>query len=330
APPGTRYGNRVTALRWVKILKSLGHRVTLSTQMPAAAGAPAPFDALVALHAGRGHEAIRGFRQTHPGKPLVVALTGTDLYRDIQQDPRVVESLGWADRIITLHGLADQALPEPLRPKVRLILQSAPPPSPAVDALRRKAQARWSGPGGGQKRFTVCVVGHLREEKDPFRAAMAAREMVPSSGLRVIHAGRAMNDEMAQRALDEMARNPRYRWVGELPPWRVRRLMASSRLMVLSSRLEGGANVISEAAALGLPVLASRIAGSVGLLGENYMGYFPPVDTRGLAKLLRRGEMDPRYLAGLAHWMRDLAPMFHPDREKSAWQALLDELTPRI
>ena len=57
--------------------------------------------------------------------------------------------------------------------------------------------------------------------------------------------------------------------------------------MVLSSLSEGGANVISEAVAAGVPVLASRIDGSVGLL-DDYPGYFPVRDTAALARLLER------------------------------------------
>ncbi|NIP73887.1 MAG: TIGR04348 family glycosyltransferase, partial [Gammaproteobacteria bacterium] len=59
-----------------------------------------------------------------------------------------------------------------------------------------------------------------------------------------LHAGGALEPAMAQEARQEMAENPRYRWLGELPRWRARRVLARSRLMVLSSRVEGGANVI--------------------------------------------------------------------------------------
>jgi glycosyltransferase involved in cell wall biosynthesis len=63
-----------------------------------------------------------------------------------------------------------------------------------------------------------------------------------------------------------MAANPRYRWLGELPRWQALRVLARSHVLVLSSLTEGGANVISEALALGVPIVASRIAGSMGLL----------------------------------------------------------------
>jgi glycosyltransferase involved in cell wall biosynthesis len=126
-----------------------------------------------------------------------------------------------------------------------------------------------------------------------------------------------------------MAENPRYRWLGELPRWRARRLIAGSLLMVLSSRMEGGANVLGEAAVAGVPVLSTRIPGSVGLLGADYPGYFPVGDAAALAALLRRAETDPAYLAALERGVRRAAPLFAPRSEQAAWRALLAELRGR-
>jgi glycosyltransferase involved in cell wall biosynthesis len=96
---------------------------------------------------------------------------------------------------------------------------------------------------------------------------------------------------------------------------------------VLSSLSEGGANVISEAVAAGLPVLASRIDGSVGLLGRDYPGYVPVGDTAALARLLRRLETNPDFLARLQRAIERRALLFRPAREKAAWQALIREIT---
>ncbi|MFO0981072.1 MAG: glycosyltransferase [Planctomycetota bacterium] len=123
-----------------------------------------------------------------------------------------------------------------------------------------------------------------------------------------------------------MRRNRRYRWLGELPRGRALRLLRASHVLVLSSLLEGGANVISEALAAGTPVLASRIPGSVGLLGADYPGYFPAGDTRALAALLARAERDPRFRARLRAACRRRAPLVAPERERAAWRALLEEL----
>ena len=309
APRGSRYGNRVTAQRWARLLRQLGHTVVIAQEYKRA-----QCDVLVALHARRSAASIARFHRLHPDRPLVLCLTGTDLYKDIRRSKTAQRSLELADRLVTLQPLGEQELAEHLRPKVRSILQSVRP-TPV-------------GPPRRASTFDVCVVAHLRTVKDPFRAAMASRLLPASSRLRVLQVGGAMSASMAARARAEEARNPRFRWLGELPRWDTRRTMARSKALVLSSRLEGGANVVSEAVVEGTPVLASHIAGSIGLLGEDYPGYFPFGDTRALARLLHRIESEPDFLRELREWCAALAARFHPDREREAWAALLREIAP--
>jgi glycosyltransferase involved in cell wall biosynthesis len=177
--------------------------------------------------------------------------------------------------------------------------------------------------------FKVCVLGHLRPVKDPFRTALASRLLPPMSGVRVLHVGAALSPDMAKQARAEATCNPRYRWLGDLPRWRALRILAGSRLLVLTSRLEGGANVVSEAIAVGVPVLASRIAGSVGLLGSGYPGYFSFGDTHALAELLTRAETDATFYTKLKSWCRRLRPLVRPARERQSWRRLLRELAAR-
>jgi putative glycosyltransferase (TIGR04348 family) len=307
APPGTATGNLVTARRWAKILRGLGHRVSV---VPRFRGQRA--DVLVALHARKSFDSIARFRRERPGRPIVVALTGTDLYRDLRSSARARQALDLAARLVVLQPLAVKALPRRARGKARVILQSAA-------AVRPRPRAR---PGV----FEACVLGHHRRVKDPFSTAAASRLAPSSSKLCVLHVGAAMEPAMAARARAEQRRNPRYRWLGRLPHGQARRLMARCRLLCLTSRLEGGANVVSEAAAAGVPVLSSRIAGSVGLLGRRYPGYFPAGDTRALARLLLRAETDRRFYEGLKRGTRALARRARPERERSAWASLLDGL----
>src|SRR5262249_46764307 len=152
--------------------------------------------------------------------------------------------------------------------------------------------------------------GHLRQEKDPLRTALALRHLPANSRIRVTHAGQALSADWAKRARTAGRLDPRYRWLGELPRWQARRLLARSRLLVLSSRMEGGANVISEAIVERVPVLASQISGSIGLLGEAYPGFFPVRDTGALARLLRRAETEPSFYTQLRDWCARLAPRF--------------------
>jgi len=306
APANSRKGNRVTAARWARILKRLGHQVEIDRRYDFR-----PCDLLVALHARKSVESVHRYRLGNPDAPLIVALTGTDLYRDIRTNWRAKYALELADRLIVLQPCGVDELPSRMHPKTRVIFQSV---EPVADARTKS-----------EKTFDVCVLGHLRAEKDPLRTALALRLLPGTSRIRVTHAGQALTTEMAKRARAAMARDPRYRWLGEVPRWRARRLLARSHLLVLSSRMEGGANVISEALVEGVPVLASRIPGNVGMLGGRYPGYYPVGDTRALARLLERAESDAKYYGRLKDWCKGLAPLFDPARERAAWASLLAE-----
>ncbi len=308
AGPRSRAGNRASAVRWARMLRDAGHRVVIDTGYRGE-----PCDLMIALHAWRSAPAVERFHAAHPGRPLIVALTGTDIYRFQASDPETTHrSMRLADRLVVLHEAAAHDIPFEHRGKVRPILQSARPLS------RRDTRAR--------RHFEVCVVGHLRDEKDPLRAALAARRLPPDSRIRVVHLGKAHSPDWTAAAREEMAANRRYVWLGERPHWQVRRRMGRARVMVLSSRMEGGANVISEAVVAALPVIASRIPGSVGLLGEDYPGYYPIEDDAALADRLLRAERDPGFYRALEAGCTARAHLFTPEREAAGWRALVDEL----
>lgn len=307
APKESRQGNRITADRWARLLRQLGHRVVTTD-----AYRDQSCDVLIGLHARKSAASIRRYRAKRPDGRLVVVLTGTDLYHDLPQSRAAQRSIELADRLVVLQARAVDALPRGLQAKARVIVQSAVGPK--------------SRPATRKDVFEVCVVGHLRPVKDSFRTALAARRLPPESRIIVSHLGAALEPEMARRARDEMTRNPRYRWLGDLPHTQAVRVLARSRLLVNSSKMEGGANAICEALACGVPVLSSRIAGSIGLLGEDYPGYFDFGDTLELAALLSRFELDAAFRERLKSRCRDLARIVEPKRELAAWRRLLVEL----
>ncbi|MDP8960827.1 MAG: TIGR04348 family glycosyltransferase [Actinomycetota bacterium] len=307
APPGTNSGNRVTALRWRKLLRELGHDVFVTEAYDGQS-----CDVLVALHARRSAPSIARFRATRPDAPLVVALTGTDLYGDLDTSEAARRSLELASRLVVLHRLGVDGVPPPLQARVRIIEQSVEPIPPA--------EAR-------QDVFEVLVLAHLRPVKDPFLIAEAVRDLPDASSIEVVHAGGEIEAGMADRARAESERNPRYTWVGELPRFEALRLLARSRLLVLTSRLEGGANVISEALAASVPVVSTRIPGSVGLLGDDYPGYFPVGDPVTLCGLLWRVERDAAFRTALEVCVQGLRELVEPSRERQRWGSLLAEVT---
>jgi len=306
ATAGSRHGNRHTAARWAALLRALGHRVRIQVAWD---GAPA--DLMIALHARRSHDSVVRYALAFPDRPLVLVLTGTDLYRDIRSDPNAEESMALATRMVVLQEMGLRELHPALRAKTRVIYQSA-----------RHVAAQIPLKGC----FEVVVSGHLRDEKDPFRAVAALAHLPPESRIRITHIGAAMTPEMARSARHWSRREPRYRWLGELPHGRALRVLSRARLMVNSSRLEGGANVVGEALAAGVPVLASRISGNIGMLGSRYAGYFPVENERVLAELMWRAESDPAFCRELKAQCRKRRALVAPRREREALRRLLAEL----
>ena len=306
APPRSRKGNRVTAERWARLIKGLGHRARIDEEYHGQ-----KCDVLVALHARRSATSIARFARSRPDAPLVVALTGTDLYQDLKRSAPARDSLRRATRLIALHGAAADDLPANARHKLRVIYQSVVPRKVKPPPLKRV--------------FEVCVLGHLRDVKDPFRAAMAARRLPADSRIRIMHIGGALSEKMASRARAESKRNGRYRWLGELPRGQAVRRLARSRLLVMSSKLEGGPNAISEAIVNRVPVIASQISGHVGMLGTDYPGYFPVGDTAALADAMCRAESDRAFYSALNRACRRRASLFTPRREARSWRELLAE-----
>jgi putative glycosyltransferase (TIGR04348 family) len=301
----TRTGNRHTAQRYAAFLRDEGHRVRTASSWDGAG-----CDLMIALHARKSHDSIARFRERFPRRPLVLVLTGTDLYRDIRIDPSAQRSLELATLLVTLQESGGRELAPRLRRKVRVIYQSAP-------------VARGGPPPG--TRFRVCVLGHLREEKDPFRAALALAHLPQAAEVEVIHVGDALSSGMARAARRLMAMEPRYRWVGGVAHARALAWLASSHLLVVSSRMEGGANVVCEAARTRVPVAASRIPGNVGMLGHGYPGYYRLEDEKALARLIDRARRDRVFYRALKRAIGARAPLFTAAAERRGLLAVVRE-----
>jgi putative glycosyltransferase (TIGR04348 family) len=290
------------------MLRALGHRVFSTTQWK-----HGDEDMLIALHARKSHPSIVSFREQRPHCPMIVVLTGTDVYRDIRSDADAQSSLAMADRLVVLQARALDELAPALQRKAQIVPQSctsrlehAPPKS----------------------KFRLCVVAHLREEKDPFRAVRALALLPQHEDVQLVQVGEALDARMQAEALEWQSRDERYRWAGSVPHARALRWIAASHALVVSSVMEGGANVISEAVAIGVPVLASRIPGNVGMLGGRYRGYFETGNEDALAALIERCRDDTAFYDALRRSVIARRALFSHEAEIDAWRQILRSVSP--
>jgi len=308
AAQGANNGNWHTAARWCRFLAPLAQvQVAQSWQGE-------PVAALIALHARRSAESIIRFRDADGNAPLALVLTGTDLYRDIDSDASARRALDCASEVVVLQEEGLNRLDVAVRAKARVIEQSA-------TAMRRKAGRREDA-----TRFDFVAVGHLRDEKDPLVLMQASRLLPVDAGMRIVHLGQALDESLADAARNTMAECGCYEWLGGVPHAQARRRIAAARALVHMSRMEGGANAVIEAIRSGVPVLASRIDGNIGLLGRDYGGYFDVGDAPALAALIQRLRADAGFEAALTAQCALRAPRFATQVERRRVRELLAAL----
>ena len=295
-------GNWHTARRWAEFL--FGYCDTTMLKSWARGGSISESEilpqAMIALHARRSADSIRAWAIACPDKPLIVVLTGTDLYRDIERDADAQQSLALATHLVVLQDDGLQALPAVYRGKARVIYQSAPRLKPA---------------GKSTRRFRALMVGHLRAEKDPV-TFMRAAALAADKDVYFEQIGEALEPALAAAADTTGQHNSHYRWLGGLSRAATRQRIKRAHVLVNCSVMEGGAQVILEAVQSGTPVLASRISGNIGMLGADYEGYFPVGDARALANLMQQCAADPAFLARLQAQCSQRAGLFEPTEEK--------------
>lgn len=306
APDSTR-GNGVTARRWAQILSELGHEVQVCNRSLGGVEA----EVAVVLHARKGAGAMAEAQEL--GIPTILALTGTDLYGDLPDDAIALASCRMAWRLVVLQELAREQLPEELHPQIRVIHQSMPRPLRVPTA---------SNPGV----LRVVCLAHLREVKQPLLPGRALALLDADAGIFVELAGELLEPELELPMRQLSAAEPRFVWLGALAKADAQGLLDRAQVLVVASRMEGGANVISEAAVRSLPILCSDIPGNVGLLGADHPGLFPVGDAQALAALYQRLLDEPGFLSELQARSEAIAPLFDPAREQAAWADLLAEL----
>ena len=282
------------------------YRVTLAARWQQGAE-----DLMIALHARRSAASVAAWRAAQPRRPLLLALTGTDLYRDIDADPSAQASLALADALVVLNERGPQRLPPALRARCQVVLQSC---------AERRTLAKTG------RHLRALMVGHLRDEKDPLAYLRAVERLAGRADLCFDHIGAALDPALGAQAAALAARQPSYRWLGALAHAEVRRRIQAAHVLVHASRMEGGAHVVIEALRSGTPVIASRIAGNVGLLGSDWGALFEPGDDAALATLLERARDDPDMLPGFQRQAAARAPLFAPAAEAAALHRIVADL----
>lgn len=303
-------GNWQTAARWARLLRE-HYRITIVAESHPLTSDSRPA-AVIALHARRSAPALSVLYAAWPAMPTVLVLTGTDLYRDLANDPTAQRCVQTATRLVVLQPAALTQLEPEARRKASVIYQSAP----ALKPIHWQARKR---------HFDVVMIGHLRSEKRP-QTLIQAAALVTTPTIRFTHIGGALDAELGRQAKACDLAQANYRWLGALPHGATRQLLKRQQLMVITSEMEGGANVICEALTSGVAVAASDINGNRGMLGDDYQGYFPLGDSHALARLIERAATEPAFYAGLRRQCDRRAPLFAPEREKFLLLQLVDNL----
>ena len=179
---------------------------------------------------------------------------------------------------------------------------------------------------GGENRLRIAVIGHIRAEKSPETtlavAKLLAHNTLPS---RVQHAGRMLDARYTNDVQTLMNTHPEhYQWLDGLDHAQSLALIANSDVLFHPSAMEGGALAIIEAVQCGTPVIASRVAGHIGLLGADYLGFFEWGDAPAAAALLERFAQDTTFAACLQAQCAARSRLFNPETER---RTLLNLLT---
>jgi glycosyltransferase involved in cell wall biosynthesis len=328
----TQTGNWQTARRYADHLQDAGYSATLLAEHDGRQPLPS-CDVAIVLHARRSREVAAALTQA--ATPFAVVLTGTDLYADLQQPDTSAfdtckQTIDEAHLVVTLQSRAAEVLVQILpqtAQKRRVIAQTVPLADPAHWAPIYNAN---SGAA-----LTWLISGHVRSEKDPltglagFAQAFPRAHLADGSPTHLTHVGGARDPSAVEALVAAASQLPTgsISLLGARPHEEAVGLMKTHHCLIQPSRVEGGALVISEAAAHRLPVLASRIDGHLGLLGEDYPGYFQVGDPTDLARLMRQFAESAAFRDELrSALIQNTLALTSPALEKSQLKSLIERL----
>ncbi|MBK1856282.1 glycosyltransferase [Verrucomicrobiaceae bacterium 5K15] len=301
-------GNAVTAKRMTELLRDGGLDVAIHER----GDAPISAGCLIALNARKSAGEIFAFHQRQPKSPIVTLLTGTDVnhpeMEDAESDTR--KALAVSTAIVSLHEGFSHRIPEDLTAKTQVIYPSVRLP----DTMEHRPKGQ----------LEVIIAGNFRAEKNPALMMEAVRGL-QSSPMQFHAFGQGGE---YQSALEQTAAEcPNFHFHGVQDHDVVIEKMKTAHVLLNTSTEEGGANAICEAVVIGLPVIASKIAGNIGMLGSDYDGLFPLEDPAVLIEILARTANDSDFYQHLKQQISTRAPLFSYHQEKQAWCELVRRLT---
>lgn len=304
-------GNSTSADRLERMLKGGGLSVVMEEEWYNGCEARC----LVALNARRSAGTVEEFRDACPASRVVVVLTGTDINHPemAHVDSATRQTMQTADRLVLLHEGSLEKVPEDLHEKCVVIYPSVDLP----DGLKHQPKE--------ENAFEVMMAGNVRAEKN-LPVAMDACDLLPADTQIKLHVYGDGHGALAQKMLAATASTTPFLWKGKMDHTALMGKMAQADLLLNTSTQEGGANAICEALCLGLPVVASKISGNVGMLGQDYEGYFTSGDAQSLSKVLVRCSTDAGFYQTLLDQVNERALLFDYTAESRRWRELLNKM----
>jgi glycosyltransferase involved in cell wall biosynthesis len=141
-----------------------------------------------------------------------------------------------------------------------------------------------------------------------------------------------VGDGPDRSALERRARGlANVSFVGAVPHADVKTHLERARMLVLPSRHEGQPNIVMEAMAFGVPVIATRVGGVPDLISHGHNGWLvEPGDPASVARAIQRLSSDPALRGRLAaNALREIRRYAWPDVMNGCEQMLQEVATAR-
>ncbi len=262
-------------------------------------------------------------------RPTIASIRGSDAMMLLDQPVirtvllATLRSVTWVTSIneTCLSRVAEE-VPVDGRSSVIRIGVAPPPPE----------EPRWSLDEA--RRGIVGTVGEFRQVKDIPLLVRAYATVPPARRRGLLLAGFFSDpdeESWSRTLIEELGIAGETIVTGQFPPAELSRYFGRMHVYVQSSASEGGPNAVLEAAARGLPIVATAVGGMREVLvdGESAM-LAPHGDRDRLGAAIRRVLEDDALAGRLSRGAVALAGRMSRERERDAWLALYEHVLHRV